>query len=115
MSARLTTFHIRLFGKQFALLNALHAHHRRLILPEALASMACEIEINRLNEPVGKQDQYIAAYGGLTCFDFHPDEQVAAAPLQVSDDTLYDLEDNLLLFFTGFAQRRQHSSGPGDP
>jgi D-glycero-alpha-D-manno-heptose-7-phosphate kinase len=87
-----------------ALLKALYSHHRRLIHPEALATMACEIEINRLNEPIGKQDQYIAAYGGLTCFEFHADETVDAVPLQVSVDTLYDLEDNLLLFFTGFAR-----------
>jgi D-glycero-alpha-D-manno-heptose-7-phosphate kinase len=87
-----------------ALLKALYAHHRRLVHPEGLARMACDIEINRLKEPVGKQDQYIAAYGGLTCFQFHPDEGVEAVPLGVSADTLYDLEDNLLLFFTGFSR-----------
>jgi D-glycero-alpha-D-manno-heptose-7-phosphate kinase len=64
--------------------------------------LACEIEINRLQEPIGKQDQYIAAYGGITCFQFHPDERVEASPLQVSHDTLIELEENLLLFFTGF-------------
>lgn len=87
-----------------ALLKALYAHCRRLIHPEGLARMACEIEINRLKEPVGKQDQYIASYGGLTCFHFHPGEEVGAVPLQISTDTLYDLEDNLLLFFTGFGR-----------
>jgi D-glycero-alpha-D-manno-heptose-7-phosphate kinase len=75
---------------------------RRLVLPSQLAHLACEIEINRLQEPVGKQDQYIAAYGGVTCFSFQPDEQVEAVPLKASMDTLFDLEDNLLLFFTGF-------------
>jgi D-glycero-alpha-D-manno-heptose-7-phosphate kinase len=87
-----------------ALLKALYAHHRRLVHPEGLASMACDIEINRLKEPIGKQDQYIAAYGGVTCFHFHPNEGVEAVPLKLSADSLYDLEDNLLLFFTGFAR-----------
>ena len=62
------------------------------------------MEIDRLHEPIGKQDQYIAAYGGITCFTFHPDGSVEAAPLRVSPDTLFDLEDNLLLFFTGYAR-----------
>ena len=87
-----------------ALLRALYAHRRRLIQPHELAQLACEIEINRLNEPIGKQDQYIAAYGGVTCFEFNADESVTARPLRASMDTLYDLEDNLLLFFTGFAR-----------
>lgn len=87
-----------------ALLKALYAHRRRLVHPGELAEMACDIEINRLREPVGKQDQYIAAYGGITCFRFHADGTVEAAPLQISMDTLFDLEDNLLLFFTGFAR-----------
>jgi D-glycero-alpha-D-manno-heptose-7-phosphate kinase len=88
-----------------ALLKALYAHHRRLVHPEGLARLACEIEIDRLHEPIGKQDQYIAAFGGLTCFHFHPGDEVEAIPLQISSETLYDLEDNILLFFTGFARR----------
>jgi D-glycero-alpha-D-manno-heptose-7-phosphate kinase len=87
-----------------ALLKALYAHRRRLLHPSELAQLACEIEINRLNEPVGKQDQYIAAYGGITCFRFNQDESVEATPLKISMDTLFDLEDNLLLFFTGFSR-----------
>jgi D-glycero-alpha-D-manno-heptose-7-phosphate kinase len=87
-----------------ALLKALHAHRRQHIHANELAKMACEIEIERLKEPIGKQDQYIAAYGGLTCFTFHPDERVEVAPLQITVETLHDLEDNLLLFFTGFAR-----------
>lgn len=87
-----------------ALVKALYAHRRRLLHPSELALLACEIEIDRLKEPVGKQDQYIAAYGGVTTFHFHPDETVEAAPLKVSMDTLFDLEDNLLLFFTGFSR-----------
>ena len=87
-----------------ALLKALYAHRRRLVLMSELAQLACEIEINRLNEPIGKQDQYIAAYGGITCFNFNPDETVYAVPLKISTETLFELEDNLLLFFTGFAR-----------
>jgi D-glycero-alpha-D-manno-heptose-7-phosphate kinase len=87
-----------------ALLKALYAHKRRLVHPDGLARLACEIEIDRLKEPIGKQDQYIAAYGGLTCFTFHPGEEVEATPLRISIDTMYELEDNLLLFFTGFAR-----------
>lgn len=87
-----------------ALLKALYAHRRRLLHPGDLARLACEIEIDRLKEPIGKQDQYIAAYGGITCFTFHPDDSVEAVPLKISMDTLFDLEDNMLLFFTGFSR-----------
>lgn len=87
-----------------ALLKALYAHRRRMILPHELARLACEIEIDILKEPIGKQDQYIAAYGGITCFEFCKDDSVKAYPLPISIDTLFDLEDNLLLFFTGFAR-----------
>lgn len=85
-----------------ALLKSLYAHRRQLIHPQDLAEMACHIEIDRLGEPIGKQDQYIAAYGGLTCFTFHKDDRVTAEPLAASMDTMFDLEDNLLLFFTSF-------------
>lgn len=87
-----------------ALLKALYAHRMRLIHPEELAELACDIEINRLNEPVGKQDQYIAAYGGLTCFTFEKDGSVEAVPLNLPITARMDLEDNLLLFFTGYAR-----------
>ena len=87
-----------------ALLRALYAHRRRLLHPSELAALACEIEIDRLGEPIGKQDQYIAAYGGVTCFTFHPDERVDAQPLAIPMTSLHDLEDNLLLFFTGYAR-----------
>jgi D-glycero-alpha-D-manno-heptose-7-phosphate kinase len=69
-----------------------------------LAELACQIEIDRLGEPIGKQDQYIAAYGGLTCFTFHKDDSVTAIPLKLSMETRFDLEDNILLFFTGFSR-----------
>jgi D-glycero-alpha-D-manno-heptose-7-phosphate kinase len=87
-----------------ALLKALYAHRRRLLHPEELAQLACDIEINRLGEPVGKQDQYIASYGGVTCFTFHPDDTVDARPLALRMEALFNLEDNLLLFFTGFSR-----------
>lgn len=87
-----------------ALLKALHAYRRNLVHPQTLAEQACQIEIDRLNEPIGKQDQYIAAYGGLTCFQFLPNGHVEACPLKLSAETLYNLEDNLLLFFTGYSR-----------
>jgi D-glycero-alpha-D-manno-heptose-7-phosphate kinase len=87
-----------------ALLKALHAYRRRPILAQDLAEQACNIEIDRLGEPVGKQDQYISALGGLTCFDFRPDHTVAVAPLKIDSETLFNLEDNLLLFFTGYSR-----------
>jgi D-glycero-alpha-D-manno-heptose-7-phosphate kinase len=87
-----------------ALLKALHAHQKNLVHPAQLAEQACEIEIEKLGEPIGKQDQYIAAYGGLTCFDYLPDGLVRAQPLRIAEDTLFNLEDNLLLFFTGYSR-----------
>jgi D-glycero-alpha-D-manno-heptose-7-phosphate kinase len=87
-----------------ALLKALYAYRRRLLHPSELAQLACEIEIGRLREPIGKQDQYIAAYGGVTCFTFNADDSVQACPLKLSTESLIALEDNLLLFFTGFSR-----------
>lgn len=88
-----------------ALLKALHAHRRHLIHPETLAEQACHIEIDRLGEPIGKQDQYIAAYGGLTCFRFKPDGKVEAWPLAVDQETRDNLEDGLVMFFTGYSRK----------
>lgn len=87
-----------------ALLASLYAHRKDLIHPQDLAELACHIEIDRLNEPVGKQDQYIAAYGGVTCFTFHSDDKVSAVPLKLDIESLYELEDNTLLFFTGYSR-----------
>lgn len=87
-----------------ALLKALHVFERRLALPQDLARMACELEIERLGRRVGKQDPYIAAYGGITCFEFDRDGSVRAAPLAISQTTLHALEDHLLLYFTGFSR-----------
>lgn len=87
-----------------ALLKALFAHRKKQLSQEDLAELACHIEIDRLGEPIGKQDQYIAAMGGVTCFDFNKDDSVGVKSLGISMDTLFELEDNLLLFFTGFSR-----------
>ena len=86
------------------LLKALHTLKKSLVHPKELAEEACHIELNLLKEPVGKQDQYIAAYGGITCFRFLPNDQVEAWPLKIDQETLFNLEDNLLLFFTGYSR-----------
>ena len=83
-----------------ALIEAVYAHRHQLIHPQELAELACQIEIDCLGESIGKQDQYTAAYGGLTCFTFHKDDSVTAVPLKLSMQTKFDLEDNILLFFT---------------
>jgi D-glycero-alpha-D-manno-heptose-7-phosphate kinase len=85
-----------------ALLKALHTQKKNLIHARELAEQACNIEIDRLGEPIGKQDQYIAAFGGITCFQFLPNDQVEVRPLKLDTETLFNLEDNLLLFFTGY-------------
>lgn len=87
-----------------ALIKGIYAHRHKSIQASELAELACHIEIDRLGEPIGKQDQYIAAFGGLSCFTFCRDDLVKVEPLNVSAATLFDLEDNLLLFFTGFSR-----------
>jgi len=87
-----------------ALLKVLHAANKNLISPAELAEQACHIEIDRLGEPIGKQDQYIAAVGGITAFTFHRDGRVEYRPCKISEETLFNLEDNLLLFFTGYSR-----------
>ncbi|MBQ7481712.1 MAG: GHMP kinase [Lachnospiraceae bacterium] len=87
-----------------ALLRALHTMQGNIVSTRTLAEEACEIEMNRLKEPIGKQDQYIAAYGGITCMNFHKDGYVWVDPLNISKETMYNLEDNLILYFTGFSR-----------
>jgi D-glycero-alpha-D-manno-heptose-7-phosphate kinase len=87
-----------------ALLKGLHILKKNIIHPSELAEQACHIEIDLLKEPIGKQDQYIAAFGGLTCFRFLNNGQVEVRPLNISSETLYNLEDNLLMFFTGYTR-----------
>lgn len=87
-----------------ALLKALHTSKKNLLSPADLAEEACTIEIDKLGEPIGKQDQYIAAIGGITAFTFNKDGRVEYRPVRLSEETLYNLEDNLLLFFTGYSR-----------
>ncbi len=87
-----------------AMLKALHSHKRDSVTPAELAKEACHIEIDVLKEPVGKQDQYVSAFGGINCFTFRRDDTVDVRPLRLSEDTRHSLEDNLLLFFTGFSR-----------
>lgn len=84
-----------------ALLKALCIFHKRHIDPSELAELACRIEIDLLKEPIGKQDQYIAAFGGLTSFEFDRDGTVRPQSLEISEDTFEDIEENVLMFFTG--------------
>ncbi len=84
-----------------ALLNALHTYKRDFINQKQLAEEACHIEIDILGDPIGKQDQYMAAFGGLTCLTFDKNGDVLAEPLKVSQEVVEQLESNLLLFFTG--------------
>ncbi len=87
-----------------ALLKVLHSANKHHISPAELAEQACHIEIDKLGEPIGKQDQYIAAVGGITAFTFHQDGRVEYRPVRIAQETLFNLEDNLLLFFTGYSR-----------
>ena len=87
-----------------ALLRALHTHQKNIVSAHSLAEQACHIEIDRLGEPIGKQDQFIAAYGGVTCFRFHKDDKVDVAPAEISQETIANLEDGLVMFFTGMVR-----------
>jgi D-glycero-alpha-D-manno-heptose-7-phosphate kinase len=84
-----------------ALLNALYAHRRIFVPKERLASEACMLEIERLGEPIGKQDQYAAAYGGVNLIEFERHGGVTVQPLLLPTATLSELEGNLMLFYTG--------------
>jgi D-glycero-alpha-D-manno-heptose-7-phosphate kinase len=84
-----------------ALLNALHAYNKDFVTQKQLAEEACHVEIDILGEPIGKQDQYLAAFGGLTCLTFEKNGDVLVEPLRISNEALDQLEGNILLFFTG--------------
>lgn len=86
------------------LLRAVYAFKREHVTAGALAEEACHIEIDVLGRPVGKQDQYAASFGGLTCFEIDPNGKVHAAPLMISNDTLRNLEEHLIMFFTGYSR-----------
>lgn len=87
-----------------SLIKALYAFNNRSINTERLSEESCDIEINRLKNPVGKQDQYISAYGGIKNFVFKKNNKVIVSNTKISRDTFFELEDNLLLFFTGFTR-----------
>ncbi len=87
-----------------ALLGALHALKRNLVTRQQLAEQACHIEIDLLGEPIGKQDQYIASFGGINCFQFRRDDSVDVKPLNLGPETLINLEENLALYFTGYTR-----------
>jgi D-glycero-alpha-D-manno-heptose-7-phosphate kinase len=91
-----------------ALLNALYAYKNQYISKEALAQQACDIEIARCGEPIGKQDQYAAAYGGLNLIRFHPDETVSVDPVICSAQTVEKIHVSTLVFYTG---RTRSASG----
>ncbi|AXC11799.1 D,D-heptose 7-phosphate kinase [Acidisarcina polymorpha] len=87
------------------LLHALHTYQgvqpKKAVTPETLATEATEIELTRLKRPVGKQDQFIAAYGGLLCQEYHPDETATVTPLRIAPRAIAELENSLMLFFVG--------------
>jgi D-glycero-alpha-D-manno-heptose-7-phosphate kinase len=83
------------------LLHALHAMSGHVVGPSQLAAEACHIEIEKLGEPIGKQDQYIAAYGGLQYIQFNPDGTVFVDPVVCRAETRRELNRRLILFFTG--------------
>ncbi len=88
-----------------ALVCALHTYARKTVRPEEIAEEACEIEIRRLGEPIGKQDQYISALGGIRCFRFCKDDRVESWPVPISDETRDNLEDSMAMFFTGYSSQ----------
>ena len=87
-----------------ALLKALHTYKKNIVRPVEIAAQACQIELEKLHEPIGKQDQYIAAVGGVTSFHFLPGGKVEVIPVELAEETLFNLQDNLLLFFTGYTR-----------
>ena len=87
-----------------ALIKSLYTFYQLTINTTELAELACHIEIDRLNEPVGKQDQYISAFGGITEFVFETNSKVYSKPLNLPMSTIHNLEENLLLFYTGHSR-----------
>ena len=77
---------------------------KNIVNAKELAEQACHIELDLLKEPIGKQDQFISAYGGITQFTFNQDGSVKVDPLRISEETFDKLTDNLLLFFTGYSR-----------
>ena len=83
------------------LLHTLHTYCGRLVDARTLAEQACRIELEILDRPIGKQDQYISAFGGLRAIDFNPNDRIDVEPVRAAPATLRRLQDRLLVFFTG--------------
>ena len=83
------------------LLHSLYAYKGKYVSKERLASEACDVEIEQLGNPIGKQDQYAAAYGGLNFIDFRQDDSVVVEPIIMSPESLRKLETNIMIFYTG--------------
>lgn len=88
-----------------ALIQGIYTYQNRIISKHQLADLACKIEIDILKEPIGKQDQFISSYGGITAFDFNRDDTVNVNSIAISHNFLNELEDNMLMFFTGFSRK----------
>ena len=87
-----------------AVLNALHTYKKEFVSQKQLAEEACKIEIEILNEPIGKQDQYIAAFGGITSFRFEKDGEVTVEPVKMNEEAQDELHNNIMLFYTGISR-----------
>jgi D-glycero-alpha-D-manno-heptose-7-phosphate kinase len=87
------------------LLHAMYTYKGELVTAERLASEACKIEIEILKKPIGKQDQYIAAYGGIRKFTFNADGTTDEKSIELADDKVRRLGESLLLFYTGIARK----------
>ena len=87
-----------------AVLNALHTYKREFVSQRQLAEEACKIEIEILKEPIGKQDQYISAFGGITSLEFAKDGKVIVEPLKISEEARDELHSNIMLFYTGISR-----------
>lgn len=105
------------------LLRAVYAFNRIPVVPGDLAEEAVAIEVDRLDRPTGKQDQYIAAFGGLSCFEIEPNGRVNVSALKITNDTMHDLDEHLIMFFTGYSrdadsvlsdQKKRSESGDSD-
>jgi len=88
-----------------ALLNALHTYKRDYVTQQQLADEACYLEIDVIGEPIGKQDQYMSAFGGLTCLTFEKNGDVIVEPLHITNESLDRLESNTLMFYTGIQRK----------
>ncbi|MBP7693756.1 MAG: GHMP kinase [Anaerolineales bacterium] len=92
-------------------LHALHSYSGELITADQLAREACQIEIETLGKPIGVQDQYIAAFGGLRLFEFHRDGSVSSERLALPASQIMHLNESLLLFFTGITRKADNILG----